>query len=313
MPYGGAMTPTPQPALAMLSIRWKTLSIAMSILTLAALSTTVIVASVRDVDVLSVVALALAVVAFVVQILVYIVQTASTENQTQHWSSLYTQMTSALATIEEKSERTRDAVDRLDPARIQQALAKAASEAGVSSETPPTGASPESVEEQVRRLSERAAELLRAHEAPPRSKPRAQSLGSFLDTAMSSGAMNKALEVVKTLKGIELTALRRLGNDQRRQEASGVEQVGLSTLNSPKSLHQRGLVARRTTPWSPTPVYQLTDLGMDVARILLAPPEEAQVRPEYQAMLRQQKSWDDGLEELRKGMRAENDAVPLSE
>lgn len=301
-------TPAPQPA-ALLAIQWKTLSVALAILTLAALTTTVIVASIRDVDVLSVVALALAVVAFVVQILVYIVQSASTENQTQHWSNLYTQMTSALATIEEKSERTRDAVDRLDPARVRQAVDKAASEAVSANEDGEGNRDGESPEQQMRSLSRRVSELLQTQQ-PSQSRQPSQPLQTFLDKPMTETEMRRAARAAAQLKESDIVSMRRLATDQRRQERDGTNQIGLAVVSRPDSLYEQGLVVKRVVDWSERPVFQLTELGQGVARVLLAPPPEVLELEDYAKLQETLQERSRVLHASRLRSREREDAIP---
>ena len=82
-----------------LHMRWRTVALVAVVFAVAASVLAAIVSSIRNVDVLSVIALALAVIAFVVQIIVYIAQADATAKQQVQASEVYGKTISALTAI----------------------------------------------------------------------------------------------------------------------------------------------------------------------------------------------------------------------
>ncbi|MFT7711398.1 hypothetical protein ACMT9Y_10600 [Clavibacter tessellarius] len=300
-----------------LSIRWKSLSIVLAIAALACVTSTIIVAAIKNVDALSVVALALAIIAFVVQILVYILQTASTEGQTQHWSDLYTKMNAALATIEEKSERTRDAVSRLDPQQVKQAINKANFEATATDGQSPSP-DPSDTEPSISpSISDRVADILTPRPTPERRRARSTAnrapSKSFTDIPVSRPEFQWASDVAATLSDVELSSIRSLGTDQQGQEQAGADMIGYSTLNAAESLHSKGLIIRRRVEWSSKPVFQLTTTGVLVAHLLISPPDYAQDLSSYLTAKAKLDAFDRVRKEMRDARERDASAIPISE
>src|SRR6516165_11352484 len=92
---------------ANLVVSWKAVAIGAITVALSSLTGLAVVATVKNADTLSVVALAVAIVAFVIQILVFIVQAAASSQQELRAQELYGSTMSALSTIAEKAEGTR--------------------------------------------------------------------------------------------------------------------------------------------------------------------------------------------------------------
>lgn len=97
---------------------------------LASLAALVIVVSVKGVDALSTVALGLAILAFVVQIIVYIVQAAQVSEQSRQSSTLHSQMMSALAQLQERTQGTQKSMDQMN-VRLLEAVIGKSSDSGV--------------------------------------------------------------------------------------------------------------------------------------------------------------------------------------
>lgn len=88
-----------------LRLRWPTIATASVVVAVGSLGTLVIVASVREADLLSVVALALAILAFVIEIIVFVAQTWASSQQVSHAQSVNAE-TKAL--LRELQTQTRD-------------------------------------------------------------------------------------------------------------------------------------------------------------------------------------------------------------
>ncbi|MDQ8040508.1 hypothetical protein RDI86_01420 [Cellulosimicrobium sp. XJ-DQ-B-000] len=109
-------------------VPFRTLALWSLLVAIASLTSLVLVASVRDADVLSVVAMALAVLAFVVQIIVFIVQTAEAGRQSREGQVLHGQLVALFSRIEERTQGTQVAVDRVNERLIEAVIGKATGE-----------------------------------------------------------------------------------------------------------------------------------------------------------------------------------------
>ncbi|MEE9095734.1 hypothetical protein [Pseudarthrobacter phenanthrenivorans] len=250
-----------------------------------------IVATITKADALSVVALALAVLAFVVQIIVFIVQGNAASQQAADTAALNAQTLRALATIEEKSEGTRETVVKMNDRLLDFAFTKARLEA----ESAESANGNDSITGQV---LERAKEILHgsqsaasgsgsiaviqsAHRAPTKgtdggSKPRSVE-PSFLDGPLTVAEIAEVEELIKTLDAsgnrLPILSLHRLGQDLRQAEKAGrPEQAGMSSINVPNLLHEHGLLRRVKPDWTEKPVFVLTEKGKLVAKALLISP-----------------------------------------
>lgn len=139
---------------ANLSISWRAVAIAAAVIALAAVSVTAIVATIKQADTLSVVALSVAVIAFVIQILVFIVQAAAATEQGLRAQEIYGSTLKVLATIEEKAEGTQQAVSTISDRMLTAIIGKANAEV-VQSGAPVDSAA------FSREVAERVAELVR--------------------------------------------------------------------------------------------------------------------------------------------------------
>lgn len=293
-------------------IGYRTATLSIGVVALAAIATAVVVTSLRDADTLSVVALALAIISFVIQIILFIVQQASSANDARRSADLYAQTIRALASIEEKAEGTKQTVTQMNEQLLRVALTKATAEEAESGQSHPT-----SSREYVDRVVQRASEIV-SSPAPAsvasvdagESRPR----HSFLDRKIDDSMTEAALVVARELKGIELTTIRRLARDQAVAEREGdPDRAGMSTINEPKALHAKGLITRKRVDWSRDPIYRLTPLGRDVARILLSKQFDHSGNEDVQKVRAVLRHWDDGLSELQKRMREEDNQVPVDE
>ena len=112
-----------------LSVPLKAVAVGSILLTLTSLVLLVIIVSIKDVDLLSTVALGLAILAFVVQLIVYIVQTAAANQQLLQSQQLHGATLRILAEIEEKSAGTQATVRTISERLLAHVLGKAIPEA----------------------------------------------------------------------------------------------------------------------------------------------------------------------------------------
>lgn len=296
-----------------ISIGLRGLSVTMAIIAIAALATTVVVASVRNADTLSVVALALAIIAFVVQIILYIVQQAAASSQGDRAADIYAQTARALASIEEKAEGTKQALGQMNDRLLTAALTKATAEAAASTSGP--FENPEVIEQVVTRAREIVENSNAQRFAKQRedAKPRKQRPTFLARTRLSRESHNNAVEVLKGLSQLELSALRNLARDlAASQRSENPDAAGLSTVNESKKLYEKGLVARVRPSWSNAPVFRLTPLGQDVAFLLMS--EFANVSdPVVEASREKLRAWDKKVTAFRQNLRSQDEAIPVEE
>ena len=87
--------------------------------------------------------------------------------------------------------------------------------------------------------------------------------------------------------------------------------MGLASISKPEPLYEAGLITRRSVPWSTVPVFQLTDAGRDVGRLIIKPPAMVRSRPDYREAIRALKELDDMQSRLQRQMREAGDAIPV--
>lgn len=268
-----------------LHMRWRTVALVAVVLALAASVLAAIVSSIRNVDVLSVIALALAVIAFVVQIIVYIAQADAAAKQQVQASEVYGKTISALAAIEAKAEGTRTTVNTLSDRLLDAAIGKAIPEA--ESEGSPVAS--DAFAETVSRI---VKDIVNAPngQAVQADRPRAEIRveDDTMRILPSPERVSKALDALAPLGTSAVANLERLASDQARSGGTNGPRIGpgLRTINpySAKDLIDGDLAVRRRVPWSSTPVFQLTDLGKDAGRLLLAEDSANVSDPRFRAL-----------------------------
>ncbi|MDR6988968.1 hypothetical protein J2Y66_003476 [Paenarthrobacter nitroguajacolicus] len=268
--------------------KWKTLALWSLTFALVSLTALAVVATITTADTLSVVALALAVLAFVVQIIVFIVQGNAASQQAADTAALNAQTLRALATIEEKSEGTRETVVKMNDRLFEFAFNKASLEAESSGAPQP-----------VLEVLARAKEIIEAESTAVTAAPSPAINITSSATPITAGASNPPVkplldkpltraevdEVEHLVESLDLQesrlpilSLSSLGQDLLAAEKAGrAEQAGISTINADAILYEHGLVRRRRVSWSSLPQFVLTDKGRLVAKALLitpAPPSE---------------------------------------
>jgi hypothetical protein len=255
---------------ANLSISWRAVAIAAAVIALAALSATAIVATIKNADTLSVVALAVAVIAFVIQILVFIVQAAAATEQGLRAQEIYGSTLKALAAIEEKAEGTRQAVNTISDRMLAAIIAKAVPGAVES------GAPVNSVDFSIE-VAERVADLVRELSASD-----GPNLGTSIRHDVLSGRVSEAVgiaypsgidigQIVGELLSLDVNALRyvsALAGDFA-EFSSRPEMIGLPiSEDDMREQLLRAELIRRTADSS---LWTLSEKGRISAGILTSP------------------------------------------
>ncbi len=90
------------------------IAVACLLLAVASLTALVLVTSINDADLLSVVALALAVIAFAAQLIIYIVQPSEAAAESRRSLGLHTELNGLLAELRERTGTTQRSVDAIN-------------------------------------------------------------------------------------------------------------------------------------------------------------------------------------------------------
>lgn len=249
---------------ANLMVSWKAVAIGATTVALAALTGLAVVATIKNADTLSVVALAVAIVAFVVQILVFIVQAAAASQQDLRAQELYGSTMSILSTIEEKAEGTRRDVSTINEKMLEAILGKAISETAIST-SPGSADFGEIVAERAARLVGPSV-MVTEHEVS-KTIPR---FGSELYAEFPErSGVQRVLPKIKDLDPNELMILAILGRDEVQFIHGNRPYAGLR-IPDPDKLLEAGLIREGKARGTGDRIYVLTDDGMIAARILLA-------------------------------------------
>lgn len=105
-------------------IRLGVVSIAALLVAVAALTTLVIVVAIREADLLSVVALALAIIAFSAQLIIYIVQAGESASATRRSLELHVQLSGLLSELRERTGSTQRSVDSINSRLLEAVIGK---------------------------------------------------------------------------------------------------------------------------------------------------------------------------------------------
>ncbi|MEA5455367.1 hypothetical protein SPF06_11605 [Sinomonas sp. JGH33] len=256
---------------ASMNVSWRTIAGAASVLALTGLVGLAVVATLRDADTLSVVALALAIIAFVVQIIVFIVQGDAAAKQAANSAEIYSRTLRALTAIEEKAEGTREAVGLISEKLIDMVISKAIPEAQMATAAEPDSSFSEELTARAKEIFRSSVRATAAAERVPHPRSLHEpELDSFLDAAIPSDRLEEAIEIADKLEDIELSSMRHLANDQAEAErAESGGRIGLFSVNNASELGKLQLIRRVQVGWADEPVLRLTSLGMDVARVIV--------------------------------------------
>ena len=252
-----------------------------------------IVSTLRDVDSLSVIALALATLAFVVQIILYVVQSNEITKSAIRSEEIYGATIKALASIEEKTEGAREAVTGSNARMLEALIGKSipeAESAGVALDSAEfsnalaaridsyltTNFRSEELAENAHRLMSRSSKSTTGSNSTGEraiDKHRREHRELLEQFPKSASNFDAAVSVMSELDDESLEDLWRLWADERRYGLPAADHVsgGLSFLSMATSmtLSGVGLVRRVAVEWdSSSSVIVLTDLGRTAARIL---------------------------------------------
>lgn len=267
-----------------LRIRLGALAIAALLVAIAALTTLVIIVAIKQVDLLSVVALALAVIAFSAQLVIYVVQSADSAAGARRTLELHSELSGLLAELRERTGRTQQSVDSINSRLITAMIEKVGAVKG----------SPEF----VAGLAERATEMYSAASREPRGARRVGAARRVLTTSdlvlpalmpsTEARRIHEELDAWPELDEIpEIeAALEELDERPRDSLARLARDLHLSTepdsaigpglwLSDPVLVEKRLIYRMKNTP----NLYTLTDEGIRLGRAFTAPlgeaPEEA--------------------------------------
>ena len=262
--------------------KWRTLALWSLIFAIVSLIALAVVATINQADTLSVVALALAVLAFVVQIIVFIVQGLTSSQQAADTAALNAQTLRALATIEEKSEGTRETVVKMNDRLFAFAFNKASLEAESSDAPQPALKVLERTKEIIDAKNIDVTKTQKPVTKDPLSSPAVTAESEpptqpLLDAPLTGGEIE---EVELLLESLNLTqdllpaiGLSRLGQDLLAAEQAGrAGQAGMVAINGAETLHRAGLIRRVRVDWSNYPYFILSDKGRLAAKALLINP-----------------------------------------
>lgn len=251
-------------------IRLGVVSIAALLITVAALTTLVIVVAIREADLLSVVALALAIIAFSAQLIIYIVQAADSASATRRALELHVELSGLLSELRERTGSTQRSVDTINSRLLEAVIGK--TQGRTEDEAP---------EEFAERVAETYAAVSQSPAAPPASSVSPLGLSiSFPDPLPESEASriqgfmrgwpeaDEVDEVSAILGGLDKTNLGsiwRHGSDLLSSTRPGASFGPGLGGGSPK-LIRSGLL-EKIPGWK---LYTLSEKGMRVARLFTA-------------------------------------------
>lgn len=242
------------------------LAVASAAVALTCLAALVVVASIKDVDTLSTVALSLAVIAFVAQLIVFVVQTGATSQQMLQSRELHAELLRLLGEMGERTKGTEAAVTRMDEKLLEVAIEKTFGP-GEGSHTSRRAAAAE-ISAFVNEPRWQAASDDVVDEDPfelvdPLAAQQAQE---FFSTFPPQAGV-EVLGILRRLTPTGLSALARFGRDAREWSGTTLG-PGLSpSVTGTDELVANGLLMPRQS--DPT-VWILNDIGRDAARLLTA-------------------------------------------
>ena len=248
-------------------IRLGVVAVASLLVTVAALTTLVIVVAIRDADLLSVVALALAIIAFSAQLIIYIVQAADSAAATRQTLELHAQLAGLLAELRERTGTTQKSMDAIN----SQLLGAIIGKFQASSSSIETGNLAEQVAETYAEVSRGQrnpydAPAEPAMFPPPLPTGKAQTLHRVMAAWPSEAEIGEISEELNEMSAAEVNTLYQYAMDMFQSTKSSARfGPGLSgPADAEARLH--GLV-EKVPGWD---VYALNDEGMRLGRIFTA-------------------------------------------
>ena len=251
-------------------IRLGVVSIAAVLVSVAALTTLVIVVAIRDADLLSVVALALAIVAFSAQLIIYIVQAAESASAARRSLELHVELSGLLSELRERTGSTQRSVDTINSRLLEAVIGK----------TPPRSEG-EAPEDFAERVAETYAAVSRSSAAPPARSvspssrsitfpdalpgPEAERIRDFMQTWPEQADVELISDTLASLDHIQLSTLWSFTSDLLRSARGGATLGPGLSAGSPK-LISLGLI-EKIPGWK---LYTLSEKGMRVGRLFTA-------------------------------------------
>lgn len=248
---------------------WRYAAILSSLVSVAALTTVLILVATTDADALSSVALILAVLAFIIQIIVFIVDFSLNVQRDKEARELNNATLSLLRQIETKTDSTNDIVQQQMQRVFEKFVLDVKADGGVQDQSTLLETLRENFEEQLASSRSQGA---------PTSNSQADGARPVSPARRRRAETWPSLGTVVTLKrhGIEeldnaaLAAIRSLGNDVLLSADAGViEGISLHEFAEPtiEGLRERGFIRGDRG----LGIWVLTAKGFDLARLLIAP------------------------------------------
>ena len=272
------MTQTTEPnsrtaAATSFNISWPALSIGLAIIAVVSLGTLAVIVSVKNVDILSTVALAIAILSFAAQLIVSLLQTESSAKLNGSTGAALAEMRATTESLLTNQSEQFDTVLRAALSVVPEAVQDIAASSSGESEDGPALSTQASSDALVESMSKRILQLL---DRPSVARPQAEvQVTSDLDSYPDQESGTAAYALLSTLSPTTIPQLLRLAGRVRtaekqsklpratyRQNASG--QPG--PLN--RELMDKGLILRHTTEDGYVH-YELTETGKAAARLLL--------------------------------------------
>lgn len=262
------------------SISWPTLALTLGVATIASLGALVIIATVKDVDVLSTVALALAILAFAAQIIVLLAQSQSAAQQLAGSERVNAETRGLMAQIGVQSAsllaNQSGQFDRV----LEAALGTESVQRAVSAASPESESDGPHSEIDAEALSTALRWSVRGTIAGDSNDQPANPYADFVSELTSwprEEESEQALEVLRSLKPMQTALLVRRAQSDLRKARLGLEPMGWSDVNGKPGPSNTGLVELGIFDYTPAPFprdgtpalkRRLTPLGRTIARLL---------------------------------------------
>jgi hypothetical protein len=240
-----------------LVLPWPVVGAASLILAVTSLAALAVVAAVRGADALSTVALSLAILAFVIQIVVFIVQTAASHDQSVRSEQIYAETLRLLATIEAKAAGTEATLAQMQNRLLDSILPKVRAQAAIA-------ASDDLDADDVVRLALRGASSLTSD---LRSDPDDEQIVQYLTSLPNDEEGAEAASRLLSLGASRANTLATLAYDEvrsRRPESSLAP--GLRLVSPDAELVDAGLITKDPN----TDLWVLTPNGRRLGRFFTA-------------------------------------------
>lgn len=257
------------------SVPMSTLAIGGILISITCLASLVIVVSIKKVDELSTVALALAILAFVVQLIVFIVQTASASEQSLQAQQLNASTIQILTQLQERMQGTEQSLERMNSELLSAALGKSIPQL----EAEGVGVNAEYFDKLADSITKIMTSNVNEYEnarripvagvlAPPLRDDEADSLRSYMERWTEPNEVDEVIETLRSLSPDLRHRLARMAADVIRFTERGSE-VGPGFLGVPSDqLVKAGLVTSFLVDGNN--FYTLSPKGRKVARVVTA-------------------------------------------